>query len=332
MDSENQRPGPTRKLVETAAATAAVIGATAALVALSARNTERAHPAGGRFVDVTGVRVHYLERGTGPVVVLVHGNAMSSEDYLASGIIDRLATRYRVIAFDRPGFGYTQRPRGVDWTPLRQAELIHDAMVALEVSEATVVGHSLGSLIVAALAIAYPSDVRAAVLLSGYYYPSMPFAMPPLAIAATALVRDLARFTAEPIFARLMSPAATKLLFSPAEIPESFATYPLAMSRRPSQIRATTEDAYFMESAVHELEGRYARIDVPVEVLAGDGDRIVDTVAQSRRLAAQLPNARLTMVPASGHMIHFIAPERVVAAIDAAASRAERATPERSAS
>ena len=327
MDSNNDRPGPNLTLAGAAAATAAVLGATAAVVALSARKTERAHPAGGRFVDVMGVRMHYLERGTGPVVVLVHGNAMSSEDFLASGIIDRLATRYRVIAFDRPGFGYTQRPRGIDWTPIRQAELVHDALVALDISGAIVVGHSLGSLVVAALALAYPHDARALVLLSGYYYASMPFAMPPLAIAATALVRDLARFTAEPVFARLMSPAATKLLFSPAAVPESFAAYPLAMSRRPSQIRATSEDAYFMETAVRELEGRYVEIGVPVEILAGDGDRIVDTTAQSRRLAHDLPQATFALVATAGHMIQFIAPERVVAAIDSAAVRATSARP-----
>lgn len=319
MDSSNDRPAPNLKLVEKAAATAAVLGATAAIVALSAHETERAHPPAGKFVDVMGVRLHYLERGTGSPVVLVHGNAMSSEDFVASGIFERLAMRHRVIAFDRPGFGYSQRPRGVDWTAIRQADLLGDALKALEIVDPIVVGHSFGALVTAALAIAEPTALRAIVLLSGYYYPSMPFAVPAFAVAATSFARDIARYTAEPILARLTSAVTSKMLFAPAPVPASFDAYPLAMSRRPSQIRATAEDAYFMESDASTLHGRYREIIVPTFVIGGVGDALVDTPAQSKRLASDVARGTFSAVDGAGHMVHYIATDRIVDAIESLA-------------
>lgn len=320
MDFSNERPAPNFKLVETAAATAAVIGATAAVVALSARETERTHPATGKFVDVSGVRMHYIERGTGPSIVLVHGNASSAEDFVASGIVAKLAAHHRVIAFDRPGFGYSQRPRGVDWTAIRQADLLDDAIRALEIVDPIVVGHSFGSLVAIALGIGFPRSAKALVLMSGYYYPTMPFAMSPIAIAATSFARDIARYTVEPMFAHLTSAVTSKMLFAPAPVATSFGADPLAMSRRPSQIRATDEDALFMESDARKLEARYGEIALPVVVLAGDGDAIVDTSAQSRRLARELVRGTFVSIPSAGHMIHYTDPARVVDAIESISS------------
>ncbi len=74
----------------------------------------------GRFVTVDGLPVHVLVRGRGRPVVLVHGNGTMAEDFAICGLIERLATRYRVIALDRPGFGYTARPRHRVWTAAAQ--------------------------------------------------------------------------------------------------------------------------------------------------------------------------------------------------------------------
>jgi len=76
-----------------------------------AKKAERRNPPRGRFVMVQGVRLHYVERGTGPALVLLHGNGSMIEDFQASGLIDLAAENYRVIAFDRPGFGHSNRPR-----------------------------------------------------------------------------------------------------------------------------------------------------------------------------------------------------------------------------
>jgi pimeloyl-ACP methyl ester carboxylesterase len=65
------------------------------------KQSERRHPPRGRFVTVEGVRLHYLEAGTGPPVILLHGNVVTAEDFEVSGILALLAQHYRVVAFDR---------------------------------------------------------------------------------------------------------------------------------------------------------------------------------------------------------------------------------------
>ena len=100
------RRSPRNPRVPAAIAAAGVAGATLAVaswVAHKARVAERARPPEGAFVNVDGVRLHYLVRGVGDAVVLLHGNAVHAGDFIASGLFRRLARTNRVIAFDRPG-------------------------------------------------------------------------------------------------------------------------------------------------------------------------------------------------------------------------------------
>ena len=130
------------------------------------------NPPLGRFITIDGTKLHYLERGSGPALVLLHGNGTMLQDFVASGLIDRLAKDYRVIAFDRPGFGYSERPSGIVWDPDAQAGLIQSTLRELGVSEAIVLGHSWGTLVGLALATNYPAQVRALIVISGYYFPT----------------------------------------------------------------------------------------------------------------------------------------------------------------
>lgn len=70
------------------------------------------------------------ERGAGPDLVLLHGNALYANDFNLSGLPDRAAEHYHVIAFDRPGFGYSARPGATSWTPKEQAKLLYKALHA----------------------------------------------------------------------------------------------------------------------------------------------------------------------------------------------------------
>jgi pimeloyl-ACP methyl ester carboxylesterase len=99
-----------------------------------ARKAEREHPPTGQFVTVDGVRLHYIERGDGPPVVLLHGNVVTARDFDTSGVLDLVAKRHRVIAFDRPGFGYSDRPHGSAWSAGTQADLLRDAFTVLGIN------------------------------------------------------------------------------------------------------------------------------------------------------------------------------------------------------
>src|SRR6478752_9371081 len=133
--------------VSTLTRTSVVAGAAAATIAAMtvynvyrARKAEREYPPAGQFVEVDGVRLHYLERGEGPPVVLLHGNVVTAEDWALSGVLDRVAERHRVVAFDRPGYGHSDRPRGSAWTAAEQAGLLRRALARLGVGRPVVVG------------------------------------------------------------------------------------------------------------------------------------------------------------------------------------------------
>lgn len=109
-----------------------------------ARKAERDNPPIGNFVAIDGVRLHYIERGSGEPLVLLHGNGSMIQDFESSGLVDAAAPNFRVIVFDRPGFGHSDRPRNVVWTPDAQAELIKRALEELGVTNA-ISGSLVGS-------------------------------------------------------------------------------------------------------------------------------------------------------------------------------------------
>src|SRR5664279_3170370 len=124
-----------------AAVAAGALAATALFNRHRAKKAEQDNPPAGRFLEVDGVRLHYVERGSGEPLVLLHGNGSMIQDFESSGLVDLAAKNYRVIVIDRPGFGHSSRPRNVIWTPDAQAQLIKRALERLGVSRAIVLGH-----------------------------------------------------------------------------------------------------------------------------------------------------------------------------------------------
>src|SRR5439155_4912275 len=108
---------PLLKWTMAAAVLGAGTGSLALLNSSRSRTAQRDNPPVGKFIAIDGVKLHYLDEGQGPIVVLLHGNGTTLVDWMASGVVKHLAQHHRVIAFDRPGFGYTDRPRTRIWTP-----------------------------------------------------------------------------------------------------------------------------------------------------------------------------------------------------------------------
>src|SRR5689334_11225594 len=144
----------------------------AVVVQRQSRKAEVEYPPRGRFVSSRGVRLHYVEKGQGNPVVFLHGNGAMVDDWLISRVIDQTARTRRAIAFDRPGFGHSKRPRGRNWTETAQASLLREAFPLLGIERPVVVGHSWGTLVALTLALEYPRLVAGLVLVSGYYYPT----------------------------------------------------------------------------------------------------------------------------------------------------------------
>ena len=154
---------------------APMFGALAIGVAIFSMIAERRNPPIGKFIECDDVRLHYVEDGNPawPPVVLLHGNGSMIQDLVLSGILDMLAKRYRVICFDRPGFGYSSRPRLQFWTPERQATVLASALKQMAVEDAVIFGHSSGACVALALTLQKEVSVRALVLAAGYYFPTL---------------------------------------------------------------------------------------------------------------------------------------------------------------
>ena len=319
----------TRPAVTAGLAGAVALGALALANHLAARRTERRHPPEGRFMEVDGVRLHYSDRGEGSPVVLIHGNAVTGDDWNTSGVARLLLRTHRVIIFDRPGFGYSERPRGRMWTAGQQADLLHEALHRLGVERPVVVGHSWGTLVALALAVRHRADTAGLVLLSGYYEPTLrPDALMALP-GALPVLGDLLRYTVSPLLGLLQAPLQKRVMFSPARVPARFhAEYSSAMAMRPSQLRATSMDGALMIPEAFALRRHYEGLDLPVVIIAGDGDKVVFK-RRSEYLAASIPGSVLQIVKGAGHMVHHLAARQVARAIEdvAEASRTQERVP-----
>jgi pimeloyl-ACP methyl ester carboxylesterase len=303
---------------------APLFAAGAALVAavvanhLAARRIERRYPAEGKFISVDGVRLHYLEQGEGPPLVLIHGNAVSAEDFRLSGMLDRLAQTHRVIAFDRPGYGYSERPRSKLWTARAQALHLLAALDALGVQKPLVVGHSWGTLVALNMVLEQPDDVGGLVLMSGYYWPTLRLDAPVAGWLAVPLVGDIMRYTVSPLFGRLNAPLVLEAMFAPAKVPAVFAHwFKGGMALRPSQLRASGADGALMPIEAARIAGRLTEIRALALVMAGTGDKVVNFEANTARLARELLGGQVHAVEGAGHMAHHTATEEMLAAIAA---------------
>ncbi|CAN5682862.1 alpha/beta hydrolase [soil metagenome] len=301
-------------------ATGAVLAASAILVRRRTRRTERNNPPMGRFLKVDGVHLHYIERGRGEPLVLLHGNGSMGREFDIAGLVDMASEHYRVIVFDRPGFGHSERPRDRIWTPEAQAALLHKALGRLGVESAVVFGHSWGTQVALALALNHSAMVKSLALSSGYYFPEVRADVLPMSLPAAPVIGPLLRHTIAPWIGRLAWPLTSRKLFGPSRISRDFAArFPMWMCLRPSQLRAGAAETALMIPSAISLSHRYDCLRMPVVLIAGDSDRVVSAEGQTVRLHDTLPLSEMRLVPAGGHMIHHVTPHEVMLAIDRAA-------------
>jgi pimeloyl-ACP methyl ester carboxylesterase len=308
----NTRVARTTGLVMAAAA-----AGTAGWVAGRARAAEERYPPSGNFVEVDGVRVHYVERGEGDCVVLLHGNVVMAQDFATSRIFRSLAERYRVVAFDRPGFGYTDRPRVHIWNPDAQAELLIKAFAALGIDRPIVVAHSWATLVGVALGLR--NAARKLVLVSGYYFPTALVTAALVAPNALPVVGDALRYTVSALIARLVLHRTIEKMFAPDSVPPNYEKrVPRELMLRPGQLRADAEEGVLLVPAARRYRDRYSALTVPTEIIAGSEDRVCDPETHSASLHRVVSGSALRIVPRAGHMLHHAHADAVIAAVDAA--------------
>jgi pimeloyl-ACP methyl ester carboxylesterase len=294
----------------------AVMASTALFNQFSKRRAEIATPPVGNFVVVDDTTLHYVDRGKGEAVVFLHGNGVMLQDFEVSGVLALAEPGHRVLAFDRPGFGYSNRARSTLWTPAAQADVIVEALRKIGVERAVIVGHSWGTLVALAMALDHPDMVSGLVLMSGYYYGTARPDVVPASLPAIPILGDLMAATVSPLVGRVVGPPGIKASFSPAAISEKFAGFPIGLTLRPSQVRSTAADTAMMVPAAIALSRRYNELAIPITVMAGTGDKIAWIGHHAERFADEVANVNLVTTPDQGHLFHYAVPEQVIEAID----------------
>jgi pimeloyl-ACP methyl ester carboxylesterase len=291
---------------------------------------QRAFPAQGRMVEVTGATLHVIDIGprdaAGPPVVMLHG-ASSNLQVMRQPLGDRLAQNHRVILIDRPGHGWSTRASFSDSTPSVQGRMIDEALEKLGVREAIFVVHSWSGALGGRIALDYPKRVAGLVMLAPVAYPWRGGVGQYNKLIATPVIGPLLAYTVTLPLGYLLAAPGARGVFLPQTMPDGFvknSATPLLL--RPREFIANARDLVTLKAAVAEQAPRYAEIMAPVTIIAGDADKTVSTNIHSRPLAATAPIAKLIVLPGVGHMVQNAVPDLVISEIEAMIGGMARST------
>lgn len=291
------------------------------------RTAEAQYPPSGRFIDVDGTTIHVKVMGQGSDIILIHGASGSLRDF-TFGLVDRLSEDYRVIALDRPGLGWSNRPRGADSggaaePPRLQARLLQQAVEALNITRPIVVGHSYGGAVALAWALEHPDETAALVLLAAASNPWPGDLGALYRINSTLLGSAVVIPAITALAPNSIIESTTASIFAPQLTPDGYLNHlGPEMSLRRSTLRANAQQVMGLRPHIVEMSKHYPTLTLPVEILHGTDDTTVPLKIHSEPLARQIPGAVLTRLEGVGHMPHHADPEAVLAAIDRAATRA----------
>ncbi len=279
-----------------------------AYTALNALSAERKVPRVGQFIEVNGARIHYVDLGAGPTMVLVHGLGAESHNYTYK-LTERLTRDHRVIVIDRPGAGYSVPAPGAHPDLKAQAAIVAGVITRLGLDRPLLVGHSLGGAVALALGLDHPELVRGLALIAPLTQPQedIPVAFKALIIPSDAMRRIIGWTLAAPM-GKLNRLKGLEMVFGPEAIPADYDTAGGgALTLRPNNFFAASSEVSHGSGELVEMGERYPGLTPPVAVLFGRGDRILDPEVHGRRLAATVPGLALEIVD-GGHMIPLTQP------------------------
>ncbi len=287
---------------------------------ISAR-VANAYPPTGLFMPFGRERLHVVDapatEGEQGAVLLLHGASSHHADLLGT-LGPHLRDRYRLIAPDRPGLGWSDRIGGrAAADPRAQADLMLALIERLETGPVTIIAHSWSGAMALDMALKRPEKVKGVVLLGAVTHPwpggvawhYHPASWPYVSEAFNRLV-------AIP-FGWLMLDAQMRGVFAPAPEPDGYLEQAkIGLLFRPASFRANAEDVQALYGAVTALAPRYGELSQPVVAFHGTGDTVTWASIHSQPLEKAAPRGRYVPLEGVGHMPHHAAPERIAAAVD----------------
>ncbi len=307
----------------------ALATALALFSAYGAWRIQRDYPPVGQFVEAAGLPMHYVDRGSGPPVVLLHGASTSLMDFTAS-LLPPLTYSHRVLAFDRPGHGYSDRPAGAWPSPAEQADYLHAALAKLGIRRPLLVGHSWSGSLVLAYLLHYPDNAAGGVLLAGGSHPweggvawSVDIGQVPL------LGRIFAHTLVYPAGQLLLEGAVSEVFRPEAPPPDYVRRTGVELVLRPGNYFSNAEDVGRLSEFLRVQSRDYAALRQPLLLIHGTEDHIVPAWNHTDRLIEILPDAEVVRLEGVGHGLHHTQTERVAGLISEFSRRVQAETPTR---
>lgn len=255
-----------------------------------------------------GVRVHYVEAGEGPTLVLLHG--LFSDHRIWRRVIPTLAQQYRVVAPDLPGFGASEKPTRYPFTREALASTLYDLLAGVNAPRASIVGEGLGGTVALTLAADHPECVERLVVSGApaFVYPrSFRARLPTLPVLGAAVFKQ---FWGRILFHQHFR----NEVFAPGYAYDRRLVDSFYENFDPPEARECAYKALKMlDGDPAPLEVKLGKIRCPTAVVWGDRDRI--PLGLGQRLASRIRGARLEVLSGAGAAPSIEQPEALAAVI-----------------
>lgn len=290
-----------------------------ALVGSACASYPKADMSSMTFVEAAGVSTHvetWGEAGTGDSLFLIHG-ASSHIGTWEPTIVPMLKDEFLVVAYDRPGMGFTsERPSDAD-TLARQAAVAAAVIEKAGLRKPVVIAHSWGGAVALRLALDRPDLIGGLVLIAPVAYEWPGGVSWHLYWSANSLVGGLFNHVLAQPFADGAVKQGMEDAFAPSIAPEGWLEAArVSLAAQPGALRANGEDMVAAKREVAAQQARYPGISIPVGILVGDGDRVVSPTIHALQLAEALPNARIEVLRGVGHLPQEASPDSLRKLLD----------------
>lgn len=280
---------------------------------------EKKAEADSLFVNIGGLNIHYKEYGQGPrTVILLHGFGASVYSWRA--VSETMADHWRVIAFDRPAFGLTDRPLPAVWqgeNPYSfnsQVELTIALMDALKIGQAILIGHSAGGAVATAAALKYPQRFVALVLVDAAIYSINGTPGWVRHILDIHLIDKWGPYVVRIVTSHWFS----RFLDRAWHHPEKISQFIREGYWKPFTVEKWDRALWELIKAAKRpgLENQIGQLQIPVLVISGDDDQVIP-VEESLHLSKEIPGATLQIFSECGHIPHEECPQAFLDAVQA---------------
>lgn len=258
-----------------------------------------------QFVEVDGHAIHYIKQGKGKPLILVHGFAGST--YTWRHLVPLLTDDYTVYALDVLGFGLSDKPPDGNYDMKSQGDILIGFMDAIRLPSATLVGHSMGGVIIACAELVTPSRVDKMVMVEpGFYIKTVP---PFLKYVFFPLDRIMARqFYSKSMRKRFFLAS----FYDQSKVTEEVIDAYMIPTRTPNALDAL---AHMMSSVGPQTyEGISEKIKTPTLIVWGErGTGVLSDVA--KRLLSEIQRSKLVTINECGHYVQEEKPNELAKAI-----------------